>query len=108
MRTSGHYGVSVTLSSGAATTTSGGGHYSFLDVEGGTYTITISGYPDDASFSATTAEVTITTSGQMAGANFSGAWIRTASLMGMVTVEGTGLPGITVSVSGRQEAQMLT
>ena len=108
MRTSGHYGVSVTLSSGAATTTSGGGHYSFIDVEGGTYTVTISGYPDDASFDATTAEVTIATSGQMADANFSGSWIRTASLMGMVTVEGMGLPGITVSISGRQEAQMLT
>ncbi|MDE2653263.1 MAG: hypothetical protein OXI71_05530, partial [Gemmatimonadota bacterium] len=46
-------GVSVSLSSGAATTTSGGGHYSFMDVEGGTYTITISGYPDDASFDQT-------------------------------------------------------
>ena len=101
-------GIAVTLSSGAATTTSGGGNFSFMDVEGGTYTITISGYPDDASFSATTAEVTIATSGQMADANFSGSWIRTASLMGMVTVEGKGLPGITVSVSGRQEAQMLT
>ena len=101
-------GVSVTLSSGAATTTSGGGHFSFMDVEGGTYTITISGYPDDASFNATTAEVTIATSGQMADANFSGSWIRTASLMGMVTVEGEGLPGITVSVAGRQEEQMLT
>ena len=101
-------GVSVTLSSGAATTTSGGGHFSFMDVEGGTYTITISGFPADASFSATTAEVTIATSGQTAAANFSGAWIRTASLTGMVTVEGEGLPGITVSISGRQEEQRLT
>ena len=102
------YGVSVTLSSGAATTTSGGGHFSFLDVEGGTYTITISGFPADASFNATTAEVTIASAGQTAAANFSGAWIRTASLMGMVTVEGAGLPGITVSISGTQDAQMLT
>ena len=101
-------GVSVTLSSGAATTTSGGGHYSFADVEGGTYTITISGYPADASFNATTAEVTIASAGQTASASFSGAWIRTASLMGMVAVEGEGLPGITVSITGRQDAQMLT
>ncbi|MCY4572352.1 MAG: cadherin-like beta sandwich domain-containing protein [Gemmatimonadetes bacterium] len=101
-------GVSVTLSSGAATTTSGGGHFSFMDVEGGTYTVTISGYPDDASFDATTAEVTIATSGQTAGASFKGSWIRTATLTGMVTVEGTGLPGITVSISGREEDQMLT
>ena len=79
-----------------------------MDVEGGTYTITISGLPADASFDATTAEVTIAQSGQDVTRNFSGSWIRTASLMGMVTVEGEGLPGITVSVTGRQEAQMLT
>ncbi len=101
-------GVSVTLSSGAATTTTGGGHYSFTDVEGGTYTITIAGYPGDASFEATTAEVTIAESGQTINRNFSGSWIRTASLMGMVTVEGMGLPGVTVAISGRQEAQALT
>ena len=101
-------GVSVTLSSGAATTTSGGGYFSFLDVEGGTYTITITGLPADASFDATTAEVTIAQADQTVTTNFSGSWIRTASLMGMVTVEGEGLPGITVSISGRQEAQMVT
>jgi hypothetical protein len=101
-------GISVTLSSGAATTTSGGGYYSFADVEGGTYTITISGYPDDASFDATTAEVTIATAGQAVTRNFSGAYIRTASLMGMVTVEGEGIEGVTVSVSGRQDEQMVT
>ncbi len=101
-------GVSVTLSSGAATTTSGGGYFSFTDVEGGTYTITITGLPADASFDATTAEVTIAQSGQSVTRNFAGAWVRTASLMGMVTVEGEGLPGITVSITGRQEDQMVT
>ena len=103
-----HYGVSVTLSSGAATTTSGGGHFTFADVEGGTYTITISGYPDDASFDQTTAEVTIAQADQTINRNFNGSWIRTASLTGMVTVEGVGLPGVTVSVAGRQDAQTLT
>ena len=77
-------------------------------MEGGTYTITISGYPDDASFDQTTAEVTIASSGQTINRSFSGSWIRTASLMGIVTVEGEGLPGITVAISGRQDAQMLT
>ena len=79
-----------------------------MDVEGGTYTITISGYPDDASFDQTTAEVTIASSGQTINRSFSGSWIRTASLMGMVTVEGEGLPGVTVAIAGRQDAQMLT
>ena len=101
-------GVAVTLSSGAATTTSGGGYFSFADVEGGTYTITIAGLPADASFDQTTAEVTIAESGQTISRNFNGSWIRTASLMGMVSVEGAGLPGVTVSISGRQEAQMQT
>ena len=77
-------------------------------MEGGTYTITISGLPADASFDATTAEVTIAQSGQSVTRNFAGAWVRTASLMGMVTVEGKGLPGITVSITGRQEDQMVT
>ena len=77
-------------------------------MEGGTYTITITGLPADASFDATTAEVTIAQSGQSVTRNFAGAWVRTASLMGMVTVEGEGLPGITVSITGRQEDQMVT
>ena len=101
-------GVTVNLSSGAATTTSGGGHFSFTDVEGGTYTITISGYPADASFDQTSAEVTIASSGQKVTRNFTGAYIRTSSLMGQVTVEGKGLAGVTVSISGRSEAQMAT
>ncbi|MDE0659869.1 MAG: carboxypeptidase regulatory-like domain-containing protein [Gammaproteobacteria bacterium] len=101
-------GVTVSLSSGAATTTSGGGYFSFKDVEGGTYTITISGYPGDASFDQTTAEATITQADQTVNRNFNGSWIRTASLMGMVTVEGGGLPGVTVAITGRQDAQMLT
>ncbi len=101
-------GISVTLSSGAATTTGSGGYYSFTDVEGGTYTVTISGYPADASFDATSAEVTISSTGQTVTRNFSGSYIRTASLMGMVTVEGVGLPGITVDVSGRDAAQTTT
>ena len=77
-------------------------------MEGGTYTITISGLPADASFDATTAEVTIAQSGQSVTRNFAGAWVRTASLMGMVTVEGKGLPGITVSITGRQDDQEVT
>ena len=101
-------GIAVTLSSGAATTTSNGGHYQFSDVEGGTYTVSISGFPADASFDATSAEVTITSSGQTVTRNFSGSYIRTASLMGMVTVEGEGLAGITVNISGRQNAEMVT
>ena len=101
-------GISVNLSTGDATTTSNGGYYQFSDVEGGTYTVSISGFPADASFDATSREVTISSSGQTVTSNFSGSYIRTASLMGMVTVEGVGLPGITVDITGRDAAQTTT
>ena len=93
-------GVSVNLSNGNTTTTSGGGAYRFDNVEGGAYTVTISGYPDDADFDATSAAVTISSAGQSATANFSGTYIRTASIMGTVTVENKGLAGVTVRLSG--------
>ncbi len=52
--------------------------------------------------------MTIAQNGQTISRNFNGSWIRTASLTGMVSVEGVGLPGVTVSISGRQDAQMQT
>ncbi|MYG35478.1 MAG: hypothetical protein F4205_08280, partial [Gemmatimonadetes bacterium] len=92
-------GVSVNLSNGNSTTTSGGGNYRFDNVEGGAYTVTISGYPSDATFDATSAAATISSAGQSVTVNFSGAYIRTASVMGTVTVENMGLGGVTVALS---------
>ena len=51
-------GVSVNLSNGQTQTTSGGGNYRFDNVEGGAYTVTISGYPSDATFDATSQAAT--------------------------------------------------
>ena len=93
-------GVSVNLDNGSSTTTSGGGSYRFDNVDGGTYTVTISGYPSDATFDATSAPATISSAGQSVPVNFSGSYIRTASVMGSVTVENTGLGGVTVALSG--------
>ena len=42
--------VSVTLSNGATAITANGGMYRFDGVEAGAYTVTISNYPDDATF----------------------------------------------------------
>ena len=93
-------GVTVTMSTGATTTTASGGRFSFASVDGGTYTVTISNYPADASFTSTSQPVTISTDGQAATVTFSGTYIRTASIIGSVTVEGTGLSGVTVRISG--------
>ena len=90
-------GVSVNLSNGNTTTTAGGGSYRFDNVEGGAYTITISGFPSDATFDATSAAATIASAGQSVTVNFTGAYIRTASVMGTVTEEKTK-PQVVVSV----------
>ena len=101
-------GVSVNLSNGNSTTTAGGGSYRFDNVEGGAYTVTISGFPSDATFDATSAAATISSAGQSVTINFSGAYIRTASVMGTVTVENMGLPGVTVTLTGVSGATAVT
>ena len=101
-------GISVTLSNGGSAITANGGMYRFDDVEAGAYTVTISNYPDDASFNQTSAAATITTDGETVTVNFPGSWIRTSSIMGTVTVENEGLSGITVKLSGVSNAETLT
>ena len=101
-------GVSVNLSSGASTTTAGGGAYRFDGVEAGAYTVTISGFPADASFDATSAAATIPETGGPVTLDFRGSYIRTASIMGTVTVENIGLGGVTVRLSGMADAQTAT
>ena len=101
-------GVSVNLSNGASTTTAGGGTYRFDGVEAGAYTVTISGFPADASFDATSAAATIPETGGSVTLDFRGSYIRTASIMGTVTVENTGLGGVTVRLSGMADAQTAT
>lgn len=91
-------GVSVALSSGATTTTDGSGAYSFADVAAGAYTITISGFAADATFSSTSKAATIVTTGQVATVNFDGAYVRTAAILGSVAAGGKNLSGVTVTL----------
>ncbi len=101
-------GVSVNLSNGQSQTTSGGGNYRFDNVEGGAYTVTISGYPGDATFDATSQAATIASADQSITLNFTGSYIRTASVMGTVTVENDGIPGVVVRLAGASEATATT
>ena len=101
-------GVTVALSTGTSTTTAGEGRFSFTNVDNGTYTVTISNFPVDASFTSTFLPATITTDARMATLNFSGTYIRTASIIGSVTVERTGLGGVTVRLSGMADASTQT
>ena len=101
-------GISVTLSNGAVATTANGGMFRFDGVEAGAYTVTISNYPDDASFAQTSSAATIATDGETVTINFPGTWIRTSAIMGTVTVENEGLSGVTVTITGVSDSETLT
>ncbi len=101
-------GVTVTLSSGVTVNTASGGTFSFTDVEAGTYTVTISNYPEDASFQQTSAPATLSEDDQTVTVNFTGSWIRTSAIMGTVSVEDDGLHNVTVKITGMAESETLT
>ena len=83
-------GVSVNLSSGASTTTAGGGTYRFDGVEAGAYTVTISGFPADASFDATSAAATIPKPADRSPLTSAAPTFAPRPLAGTVTVGTTG------------------
>ena len=103
-------GITATLSSGATTTTGSGGSFAFSGVEAGTYTVTISGFPEDATFAQVTQPATIATDGQNVQLNFAGEYVRTSSVVGNVVAAdavmsgGDGQPetliGVTVTLGG--------
>ncbi len=103
-------GVSATLSSGASATTGAGGDFSFAGVEAGTYTVTISGYPEDATFAQATQSATIATDGENVRLSFAGEYVRSSAVVGAVvaadaaTSGGDGQPetlsGVTVTLGG--------
>ena len=103
-------GITATLSSGATTTTGSGGNFAFSGVEAGTYTVTISGFPEDATFAQVTQSATIATDGQNVQLNFAGEYIRSSAVVGSVVAAdammsgGDGQPetlsGVTVTLDG--------
>ena len=92
-------GVAVALSGEGSATTGADGTYRFDDVLEGEYTVTISGFPADVQFE-TTMSVSVSESTPNPTADFAGTYIRTAGVMGLVTVEGVPLSGISVSLTG--------
>ncbi len=100
---SGLSGVLVQLNPGGSATTGSSGEYSFAGLSGGSYTVTISGFPTDCSFPSTSQTGTINSDGQVVTLSFLGAYIETASIFGTVSVDGTGLGGVTVSLTGPEE-----
>ncbi len=86
-------GVSATLSSGASATTGAGGDFSFTGVEAGTYTVTISGYPEDATFAQATQSATIATDGENVRLSFAGEYVRSSAVVGAVVAADAAMSG---------------
>lgn len=101
-------GVTVSLSNGTSQTTGTDGRFAFAGIDGGTYTVSISGFAADATFSSTSQPATISTQGQTVTVNFAGTYVRTASILGSVTVEGDGQGGLAVRLSGLSDASTTT
>ncbi|MCY4645702.1 MAG: carboxypeptidase regulatory-like domain-containing protein, partial [Gammaproteobacteria bacterium] len=96
-------GVTVTLGGehamGETMETDMSGGFAFTGLRAGTYTVTISDYPEDISFETVSVEVEIDV-GEVGNADFTGHFIRTSAVEGQVIIEGEGLAGITVTLSG--------
>ena len=92
-------GVTISLSGTASgtTTTDSNGFYGFTGLSNGAYTITPSksGY----TFSPTNRSVTISGANSI-GQNFTGTSTSTYSISGTVTSGGSGLSGVTMTLSG--------
>ena len=109
---SGAAGLTATLSSGATQTTNTSGAFTFPDVVAGSYTVTISGHPEDVTFPSATQSATIASNGQTVQLNFPGQYIRSSSVVGnvvasdamMSATDSDGQPdvlaGVTVTLTG--------
>ncbi len=104
----GTQGITVTLSSGATTTTDASGHYTFSDVAAGAYTVALSGTPADATFDALAKAAVIATAGQVVTVDFAGSSVRTSAIIGSVSSGGQPLSGVTVALSGASSGSTTT
>ena len=104
-------GVTVTMTGEGedeTDVTDAGGLYGFSKLKAGTYSVAISGYdPDEVEFTKTSESVTIAL-GMTANIPFEGTLLRTSGISGRVSVEGTGLDGVEVTLAGAAEATAMT
>ena len=100
-------GVTVSLQGrgeNRSMTTNSAGQYAFDELRSGDYAIGISGYnTDEMSFDVTSRTVTVA-HGETANIPFEGTLLRTAGIMGTVSVEGVGpIADVTVTIQGNGE-----
>ena len=98
-------GISVRLSGTAdqSANTDASGQYAFTGLRAGTYSVEISGFDsDEVGFGAISSSATVGV-GESKIISFDGTYLRTAGIMGQVSVEGEGLAGVTVTLAGEGE-----
>ena len=87
----------------ASATTDDNGQYAFTGLRAGTYSVEISGFnSDEVGFGATSFSASVGV-GESKILSFDGTYLRTAGIMGQVSVEGEGLAGVTVTLAGEGE-----
>ena len=110
-------GVSVTLvkvvstNSGeilGAMPTGADGGYAFGLLLAGVYRVDIAGYDDEYDFAAGTTWTGPVATDETAMASFAATIIRTASVSGMVTVDGEAMADVEVTLSGGKDDSMMT
>ncbi|MDE2981580.1 MAG: hypothetical protein OXU74_10335 [Gemmatimonadota bacterium] len=85
------------------TATDESGQYSFTGLRAGTYSVEISGFDaGEIGFSSTSGAATVGV-GESKVVSFDGTFLRTAGIVGQVSVDGEGLAGVTVTLSGHGE-----
>ncbi len=86
----------------------------FTGVEAGTYTVTISGYPSDATFAQVTQSATIATDGETVQLAFAGEYARSSAVVGAVVAADPAagddgraetLAGVTVALEGAHASE---
>ena len=105
MENTGLGGVTVRLSgmADAQTATDNSGNYAFTGLRAGTYSVEISGFDgDEVGFGSISSSATVGV-GESKIISFDGTYLRTAGIMGQVSVEGVGLAGVTVTMTGEGE-----
>ncbi len=103
-------GVTVRLTGGPVRSvqTSATGTFTFPDLSPGNYRVEIDGYPEAVEFTTTAIPTSVQVGKAPAKVNFKGTTKSDGSIGGTVTMEGAGLEGVTVSISGPETRSSTT
>ncbi len=91
--------VSLTGAQSGSTFTNGSGQFSFTGLRDGTYQVSISGFPSDVTFPATTQVLSLGV-GDAQSVTFAGSFVRTSLISGRVSASDVPVSGVLVTLTG--------